>query len=53
MLVFFADLHPEAILAFMQGGFPMSENVLETIDATVQDFLAPELKTHGVRLSNL
>ena len=31
----------------------MSENVLETIRATVQDFIAPELKTHGVRLTNL
>jgi chromosome segregation ATPase len=31
----------------------MSENVLETVRATVQDFLAPELKTHGVRLEGL
>jgi division protein CdvB (Snf7/Vps24/ESCRT-III family) len=31
----------------------MSENVLETIRATVQDFLAPEIKTHGVRLDNI
>jgi hypothetical protein len=31
----------------------MSDNVLETIRATVQDFLAPELKTHGVRLEGL
>jgi DNA anti-recombination protein RmuC len=31
----------------------MSENVLETIRATVQDFLAPELRTHGVRLDNI
>ena len=31
----------------------MSENVLETIRATVQDFLAPEIRTHGVRLDNI
>ncbi len=31
----------------------MSDNVLETVRATVQDFLAPELKTHGVRLEGL
>jgi len=31
----------------------VSENVLETVRATVQDFIAPELKTHGVRLENL
>ena len=31
----------------------MSENVLETVRATVQDFLAPELRTHGVRLESL
>jgi hypothetical protein len=27
--------------------------MLETIRETVQDFIAPELKTHGVRLENL
>jgi hypothetical protein len=31
----------------------MSENVLETIRATVQDFLAPEIRTHGIRLDNI
>jgi hypothetical protein len=31
----------------------MSDNVLESVRATVQDFLAPELKTHGVKLENL
>ncbi len=31
----------------------MSENVLETVRATVQDFLAPEMRTHGVRLDGL
>lgn len=31
----------------------MSDNMLETIRETVQDFIAPELKTHGVRLENL
>ena len=31
----------------------MSENVLETVRATVQDFLAPEMRTHGVRLYNI
>ena len=31
----------------------LSENVLETIRATVQDFLAPEMRTHGVRLDNI
>jgi hypothetical protein len=31
----------------------MSENVLETTRATVQDFLAPEIRTHGVRLDNI
>jgi len=31
----------------------VSENVLETIRATVQDFLAPEMRTHGVRLDNI
>jgi hypothetical protein len=31
----------------------VSENVLETIRATVQDFLAPEIKTHGIRLDNI
>ena len=31
----------------------MSENVLETVRATVQDFLAPEMRTHGVKLENL
>lgn len=31
----------------------MSDNVLETVRATVQDFLAPELRTHGVRLDNI
>jgi hypothetical protein len=31
----------------------MSEDVLESVRAPVQDFLAPELKTHGVRLEGL
>jgi uncharacterized protein YjbJ (UPF0337 family) len=31
----------------------VSENVLETIRATVQDLLAPEMRTHGVRLDNI
>lgn len=31
----------------------MTENLLETIRATVQDFLAPEIRTHGVRLEAL
>ncbi len=31
----------------------MSENILETIRSTVQDFLAPELKTQGVRLDGI
>lgn len=31
----------------------MAENVLETVRATVQDFIAPELRTHGVRLDNI
>jgi hypothetical protein len=31
----------------------VSDNVPETIRATVQDFLAPEMRTHGVRLDNL
>jgi hypothetical protein len=31
----------------------VSENALETVRATVQDFIAPELKTHGVRLEGL
>ena len=31
----------------------MSENVLETVRATVQDFLAPEIRTHGVKLDSL
>ena len=31
----------------------MSDNVLETVRATVQDFLAPEIRTHGVRLDNI
>jgi hypothetical protein len=31
----------------------VSENVLETIRATVQDFLSPEIRTHGIRLDNI
>ena len=31
----------------------MSDNVLETVRATVQDFLAPEIRTHGVKLDTL
>ena len=31
----------------------MSDNVLKTIRAKVQDFLAPELKTQGVRLDSI
>ncbi len=31
----------------------MSEDVLESVRAPVQDFLAPELKTHRVRLEGL
>jgi flagellar capping protein FliD len=31
----------------------VSENILETIRSTVQDFLAPELKTQGVRLDGI
>lgn len=31
----------------------MSDNVLETVRATVQDLIAPELKTHGVRLDHI
>ncbi len=40
-------------VGFPAGEFAVSENVLETVRSTVQDFLAPELKTHGVRLENL
>jgi len=36
-----------------QKVYIVSENVLETIRATVQDFLAPEIRTHGVRLDNI
>jgi hypothetical protein len=31
----------------------VSENVLETVRVTVQDFLAPEIRTHGIRLDNI
>lgn len=31
----------------------MTDNLLETIRATVQDFLAPEIRTHSVRLEAL
>ena len=31
----------------------MSDNVLETVRATVQDFLAPEIRTHTVRLDSI
>ena len=31
----------------------MSDDVLETVRATVQDLIAPELKTHGVRLDHI
>ena len=31
----------------------MTENLLESIRATVQDFLAPEIRTHSVRLEAL
>jgi len=31
----------------------MSDNVLESIRTTVQDILAPEIKTHGARLDGI
>ena len=31
----------------------MSDNVLETVRATVQDFLAPEIRTHTIRLDSI
>ncbi len=31
----------------------MSDNVLESIRTTVQDILAPEIKTHGTRLDGI
>lgn len=37
----------------MSSGDLVSDNLSETIRATVQDFLAPELKTHGVLLENI
>lgn len=40
------------MVGFWQG-VPVSDNVLETVRATVQDFLAPEIRTHGVKLDSL